>query len=104
MRDISVITTNSEANKARLNAVREAYWNGCLDTKLYELEVLEYRLRMTLDIEEPTEDQQKILFFMLPAQIIGLGIAWGFDDEEVSDDIRDFVAKNVGTIRTALAL
>lgn len=78
---------------ARLTAVCEAYWVNSTedDSDLY---VLHDALVCAEIVESPTEEQQKSLFLMLPSDIVGQGIAWGFSDTEVRENIQSFVEKN----------
>lgn len=92
-----------QRDNARLNAVREAYWaaTSADDSDLYRLHDA---LVSTVMQESPTLEQQKALFMMLPPQIVGLGIAWGFGDTEVGDDIYRFIEENRDAVIERLGL
>lgn len=76
---------------ARLDAVREAYWAS---TDEAEFDYLHDALTIAEIVKEPVSAQVKALFMMLPEEIIGQGIAWGFTDTEVRESIHRFVADN----------
>lgn len=84
-------TANAEAR--RLHAVCEALW-ATAPEKGNDLAQLGETLAVLDIVENPTADQQKALLLMLPGHIVGLGIAWGFDDTEVRDKIYEFVDEN----------
>ena len=94
---------NSQQESRRLAAVCKAWWDatpaGSPDMgKLHDCLV-------DADISEsPTEAQQKILLLMLPASVIGQGIAWGFSDSAVGDSIREFIEENRDSVSRAMLL
>lgn len=94
--------TRAQHELIRLNAVRQAYWTQT-DPDDSDLWSLHDALQQIGNIEFPTREQQRILFFMLPADVIGNGIAWGFDDTEVRGAIWEFVRENVVAIAVAVA-
>ena len=82
-----------EKKASRLDAVREAYWADS-DSADSDLDNLHDALLSIEGITDPTKEQMKIFFMMLPESIIGQGIAWGFEDTEVREDIYRFVEEN----------
>lgn len=78
------------AEQERLGRVCEAYWSatGPLSEDLSSLHDV---LVCELGIACPTPAQQKALFLLLPASVVGQGIAWGFSDTAVRDEICEFV-------------
>lgn len=91
-----------EQEAQRLSAIRTAYWQFSSEKdfpRLYDALVSSIAPGVT-----PTADQLKALFMMLPAQIIGLGVAWGFDDSEVGVDIYHFIANNKQEVEARLGL
>ncbi|OJW42442.1 MAG: hypothetical protein BGO50_01535 [Rhodanobacter sp. 67-28] len=88
----------------RLDAVRRAWWDATPadDTELYSLcDVLTSQIPELVD---PTHEQQRVVFMMLPDGIIGGVIQWGLSDTEVRDQIHEFVSDHLADIRQALAL
>lgn len=86
----------------RLQAVRQAVWDAWSDddsafTRLHDAMV------STVMEESPSRAQMKAVFMLLPATVIGLGIAWGFTDTEVGDDIHRFIEENEDAVRATLA-
>lgn len=77
----------------RLAAVCQAYWDSTSEDE-GDLGILSDVLAIGLDIEEPTRDQQKALLLMLPANVVGQGIAWGFSDTEVRESLYEFVEEH----------
>lgn len=94
---------NQEMQKEldRLNAVRTAYW-AASQMDSHDFDPLHDSLLQLEGVESPTEHQQKVLFFLLPQDIIGSGIAWGFADSEVRDSIYAFVREQMPKITEAL--
>jgi len=86
----------------RLDAVRLAYWDNT-DRSDSDLHVLSDALSVAEIVRAPSIDQQRILFMMLPANIFGQGVAWGFSDTEVRDQIHEFVAENRETVTQAVS-
>ncbi len=80
----------------RLDAVREAYWSHTPDV-LRDLGSL-YDALVDAGVNDPTPEQIKTVFMMLPADILGLAISWGFSDTEVGDQICQFVSVNKKSI------
>lgn len=85
----------------RLQNIREAYWLSTLeiDSELFEFATIHDSLVEFLNIKDPTIDEQKVVFDLLPQHIIGAGISWGFNDTEVRDNIYTFVQKNIQLIQ-----
>lgn len=88
----------------RLNAVREAYWQTSAEGDFYSLHDALVSTVMKGSRISPTQHHIKALFMMLPASIIGQGVAWGFGDTEVGDDIYSFVEKNQSAVIKQLGL
>lgn len=92
---------DNEAAARRLQAVRDAVWS----TRLHHSSDLDI-LSDTLDIlgvsEAPSEDQQKAFFDLLPADVVGLGVAWGFSDTEVRDSIYTYAEENLQAVTNAV--
>jgi|GEM_PF-2276063 len=87
---------------ARLDAMREVYWAAtAVDDSLDDFDWSEV-LAEHVGIELATPQQQKALFFMLPADIVGNGISWGFSDTEVRDSIWRFVEENKAEVAAAI--
>lgn len=84
---------------ARLDAVRKAYWDNTdkTDSDLSPLV-------SALDgfVADPTIEQQRILFMMLPADVFGQGVSWGFSDTEVRGRIYEFVNENRDAVAAAV--
>lgn len=80
------------AHEERLQSLKDTYWDMTLamDSSLYELYPIYDSISEILNIQ-PTLKIQKIIFDMLPEDIFGLGISWGFGDTEVRDKIHNFV-------------
>lgn len=88
----------------RLAAIREAYWQASSESDFYRLHDALVSTVMVGSGSGPTQDQIRALFSMLPAQIIGQGIAWGFGDTEVGDDIYTFIEGNREAVIERLGL
>lgn len=86
---------------ARLQAVRDAYWVRT-DHDECEFSSIHDGLVAFCAIEQPTTAQLKVVFDLMPAEVIGNGIRWGFDDTEVRDEVYAFVRDHADTIRGAL--
>lgn len=89
------------AASQRLQAVREAVWST-RHPNAPDLDVLHDALSCLGLVDEPSDDQQRALFDLLPPDIIGQGIAWGFSDTEVRDSIYTFAEENLQTIAAAV--
>jgi hypothetical protein len=82
-----------QAGAKRLNAVREAFWS-LTPPGHYDFDCL-HDVLSTADLAgEPTPAQVKALFMMLPSDILGSAISWGFNDTEVRERIYEFVERN----------
>lgn len=88
----------------RLTAVCEAYWQSSSEHDFGRLHDALASTLMKGAKHRPTTGQLKTLFMMLPAKTIGLGIAWGFDDTEVGDDICRFIHENEDAVAAQLGL
>ncbi len=86
----------------RLDAVRMAYWDNTeeSDSDLYPLA---NALSAEGIATEPTMEQQRLLFMMLPADVFGQGVSWGFSDTEVRGQIYTFVAENRDAVAKAIS-
>lgn len=93
-----------EIEEQQLQAVKDAYWKKALeiDPNLYEFCSIYDSLVEYLNIDEPTDEQLKIVFNMLDRHTIGQGISWGFSDTEVRDNIYVFIKDNVSKIQEKL--
>lgn len=80
-------------NALRLDAVRRAYWDNT-DKSDPDLSVFSDALSMVGIVTDPTVQQQRLLFMMLPADVFGQGVSWGFSATEVRSQIRKFVVEN----------
>lgn len=90
-----------EAAARRLAAVREAIWSTrCHNSS--DLDVLCAALRLAGGSGSSSEDEQKALFDLLPEDVIGKGIAWGFSDTEVRDSIYTYVEENLQAVTNAV--
>lgn len=77
---------------ARTAAVRDAYWAA---TTLAEGEFASLYDVLATECERvPTDDHVRRLYNMLPAEVIGEGVKWGFTDTVVGDSIFVFVREN----------
>nr|WP_011031946.1 MULTISPECIES: hypothetical protein [Pseudomonas]CAD13467.1 hypothetical protein [Pseudomonas sp. SLT2001]CEK42432.1 hypothetical protein PQBR55_0053 [Pseudomonas fluorescens SBW25] len=94
----------SEAQKEKcLAAVCEAYWaNSPLEST--SLQQLHDTLVVAELSEEPTPEQVKALLMLLPAHIVGQGIAWGFEDTDVRDQVYEYVLANMDAVTAAISV
>lgn len=90
-----------QAEKHRLNAVREAFWHNTPDGH-HDLSQLHSVLAVSDIVEEPTADQIKAFFMMLPADIIGSALSWGFSDTEVRARTYELVELNKQAVLEAV--
>lgn len=88
------------AEEARLNAVKEAFWANTPDGH-HDFDQLHDVLVVTDVAESPAPEQIKALFMMLPADIIGSALAWGFGDTEVRERTYEFVEQNKQAVLAA---
>ncbi|ANN80848.1 hypothetical protein BAU07_26360 (plasmid) [Bordetella flabilis] len=86
----------------RLDAVRKAYWVNT-DESDSDLYALSDALSAAGIASDPTVEQRRILFMMLPANVIGQGLAWGFSDTEVRGQVHAFVAENRDAVARAVS-
>lgn len=84
---------------ARLDAVRKAYWDNT-DKPDSDLSPLVSALDGI--VADSTIEQQRILFMMLPADVFGQGVTWGFSDTEVRGRIYEFVNENRDAVAAAV--
>ena len=85
----------------RLKAVREAFWHNTPEGH-HDLSQLHDVLVVSDIAEEPTADQIKAFFMMLPADIIGSALSWGFSDTEVRERTYEFVEQNKHAVLAAI--
>ena len=95
-------TERQSREQARLRRVAQAYWQGTAGLPGDDLTVLHEALVLAQLCERPTKAQCHALFLMLPATVIGQGIAWGFDDTEVRESVYSFVDDNLKDVARAL--
>jgi hypothetical protein len=91
-----------QAEEQRLNAVREAFWQNT-PAGHHDLRQIHDVLGASDIVAEPTADQIKALFMMLPADIIGSALSWGFSDTEVRERVYEFVEQNKQTVLEAVS-
>ncbi len=91
------------AENARLNAVKETFWANTPEGH-HDLDQLHDVLVVTELSESPTREQVKALFMMLPADIIGSALAWGFGDTEVRERTYEFVEQNKSAVQAAISI
>ncbi len=84
----------------RLDAVRAAYWDNT-DKPDSDLSPLVSALDGI--VADPSDEQQRILFMMLPADVFGQGVSWGFSDTEVRGRIYEFVNENRDAVAAAVS-
>lgn len=82
----------------RLDAVRKAYW----DTDKPDFDLSPLVSAREVIVADPTDEQQRTLFMMLPADVFGQGVSWGFSDTEVHSRIYEFVNKNHDAVAAAV--
>jgi hypothetical protein len=92
---------DDRAEDQRLNAVREAYWHNTPEGH-HDLSQLHDVLVVSDIVEEPTADQIKAFFMILPADIIGSALSWGFRDTEVRERTYEFVEQNKQAVLAAI--
>lgn len=83
----------SDLEKRRSLAVREAFWDNTPD-ELVSFDNLYDALVCEDLVAQPSKEQVKKLFLMLPDYIFGLALAWSFSDTEVREKIHEFVHEN----------
>jgi hypothetical protein len=81
----------------RLNKVKLTYWEVYQDDN-YHFDAFESAIRMLLPIDEVSMKQVKEIFMMIPDNIFGNGISWGFGDSEVRNSVYEFVEDNLSDI------
>lgn len=88
------------AVSARQAATCAAYWQATPEDSGDFANIAD-ALQDVLDIS-PTRDQVRLALGLLPEELFGQGIAWGFNDSVVRDDIYEFFEKHRGAVRSAL--
>jgi len=86
----------------RLHAVRHAYWDST-PPNAYEIWKLKQALMQTNVLIDPTMEQVKIFFLMVPASVLSDALKWGFNDSHVTTELYDYILTNKATIQEALA-
>lgn len=82
----------------RITAVREAYWNATAP-EFSEFDSMFDTLNEFYD-KEVTIDHVRKLFNMIPGDLIGEGVKWGFSDSGVRDSVFEFVEENKNIVGT----
>ncbi len=90
-----------QAEAQRLNAVREAFWNNTPDGD-HDLRQLHDVLVVSGLVKEPSLEQIKAFLMMLPADIIGSALSWGFTDTEVRERTYEFAEQNKQSVLEAI--
>lgn len=88
---------------ARMQAVRDAYWKATPPDH-HDLECLHDALVCSALSNEPTNEMVKALFMMLPDDIMGSAISWGFSDTEVRERVYAFIKDNSTEVRSSIGL
>lgn len=85
-------------NAKRLQAVRDAYWLASDYEEFYCIHdsCTEF---LAMDL---AKDQLRLIFNILPSDIIGSGIKWGFYDTEVREKIYCYIRDNAEVIKILL--
>lgn len=87
--------------KARFQAIRKAWW----DNTFYSEQGREFASihDCIVDIlaKKPTSLQLQAVFLILPDEILGKALLWGFSDTEVREEIYAFIAANMEQVKTA---
>jgi hypothetical protein len=86
--------------EVRLEKIRTAVWDAYAADRITPPGLHDAMLEV---VDEPGVAQQRAVFMMLPATLIGKGIAWGFDDTEVRDLIVTWLRDHQTDVRAALA-
>lgn len=84
----------------QLMAVKLAYWENSESES--EFDNFYDRLSNDFNVNSPTKDQVKSLFMLMPSDIVGLGISWGFSDSELRDRLSDYVESNKDMLKKEL--
>ena len=91
----------AQAEDQRLKAVREAFWNNTPDGS-HDLKQLRIILVASDIVEDPSAEQIKAFFMLLPADIFGSALSWGFGDTEVRERTFEFVERNKQAVLQAI--
>lgn len=89
-------------DKKRLLATKLTYWEHSTFDK-FEFSNFHDCLTSYLDIDEPTDEQIKTLYLMIPDDMFGLGISWGFGDSVLRDNLSKYVQDNIELIKQKLS-
>lgn len=90
----------AEAQKVKETTIRNAVWSTFDDSDYSELYS---KVKIALEIEEPTKIQVKQFFFALDMSIIGNIVAWGINDTPTRESIWEFVENNKNELLELLA-
>lgn len=94
----------NQIDEGRLSAVRRAFWESTpadhTDFDCLHDVLCSFGFEGAL---EPTPNQVRALFMMLPSHILGEVIALGFDDTEVRERIYEFVRQNERGVAESMA-
>lgn len=87
--------------EVRLQSVRDAYWTSSAAASS-EFSAIYDAIFNVIGIKAPSPAQMKAVFDLMPSNVIGNGVAWGFDDTDVRDSISVYVRENADAVRAAL--
>lgn len=79
--------------RERLRAVVDAYWSASNPGSV-EFDLLRNHLTDLFGIQSPKEAHIRAVLGCFPERIIGIIIAWGFDDPLVAEEILEFLSRN----------
>lgn len=89
------------ADMNRLQAVREAYWHNTPEGHR-DLNQLHDLLVESGVVGEPTREQIRRVFMLLPAEIIGAALSWGLGDTEERESVYEFLVSNKQLVLEAI--
>lgn len=92
---------HKKRKEIRLQAVRDAYWANS-DIDGLEFAAIHDSLVEFCEFDDPSNQQCKAVFDLLPSSLIGGGVQWGFDDSEVRDGIYAFVRTNAAMVKKSV--
>jgi hypothetical protein len=87
----------------RLLAIRQAVWDAWSDDERAFDRLHDVLVDALMPDSPLSRDQLKAVFMMLSAPIIGLGVAWGFNDTEVGDSMYRFIEDNAEAVLSRVA-
>jgi hypothetical protein len=94
-------TENQLNDEKRLLATKLAYWDNSAFDK-WEFSNFSEQLSCQLEVEDPTNEQIKMLFLMIPDDLFGMGVSYGFGDSVARDNLYEFVENNIDLIKSKL--